>query len=309
MYTHSRKIVPFNTGDFTNMILKDVLREATERLFRAGVDAPRLSARLLACRAMGCSRPELELHADDEFLPRDYAVFVKLLDRRSLGEPVARILGEREFYGRMFAVTEATLVPRPETELLAELALARLPAAEIILADLGAGTGCLGVSLCAERPAWKAVLADISAPALRAAADNAVRHGVEDRILCVRGDFCASLFQPASLDCIVSNPPYVSEAEYQTLSPEVRDFDPRSALVSGASGLEHIRALAVRATEALRPGGLLLVEFGAEQGRVVEGIFRARADWTDICIHRDLAGLERCAEVRRAYNVQGAGGD
>jgi len=281
------------------MMLKKILREATASLIRAGMDAPRLSARLLACRALGCSRLDLELRADDALSPQQQAAFAALLDRRILGEPVARILGEREFYGRIFAVTGATLVPRPETELLVELALARLPATEIVFADLGTGTGCIGVSLCAERPAWKAVLADISVLALRAAADNAARHGVEPRVLSVRGDLCAPLFQSASLDGIVSNPPYVSEAEYRTLPPEVRDFDPRFALVPGASGLEHIRALALRAAEALRPGGLLLMEFGAEQGRAVEKIFCERPDWVDIRIHRDLAGLERCVEARR----------
>jgi release factor glutamine methyltransferase len=212
---------------------------------------------------------------------------------------VARLFGEREFYGRIFAVTDATLVPRPETELLVELALARLPAGKLVVADLGTGTGCLGISLCAERPAWSAVLTDISLPALRVATDNAVRHRVAARVLPVQGDLCASLFQAGTLDCIVSNPPYVSEAEYRTLLPEVRDFDPRSALVPGTSGLEHIRALALRAAEALRPGGLLPMEFGAEQGRAVEEIFCGRPGWADIRIHRDLAGLERCLEARR----------
>jgi release factor glutamine methyltransferase len=281
------------------MMLKDLLREATERLFQAGADAPRLSARLLACRALGCSRLDLELRADDDLLPQEQAAFASLLDRRVLGEPVAKILGEREFYGRMFAVTGATLVPRPETELLTDRALACLPATELVLADLGTGTGCLGVSLCAERPAWAAVLADISAPALRVAADNAARHGAEERILFVQGDFCTPLCQPASLDCIVSNPPYISEAEYRTLAPEVRDFDPRCALVPGASGLEHIRALALRAAEALRPGGLLLMEFGAGQGRAVEELFCAHPAWADVRIHRDLAGLDRCVEAWR----------
>ena len=153
--------------------------------------------------------------------------------------------------------------------------------------------------MCAERPAWSAVLADISLPALGAAMDNAARHGVAQRVLPVQGDMCAPLFQAGLLDCIVSNPPYISEAEYRTLSPEVRDFDPRSALVPGASGLEHIRALALRAAEALRPGGLLLMEFGAEQGRAVKEIFCSRPDWAVLRIHRDLAGLERCLEARR----------
>ena len=286
------------------MLLKNVLRAAAERLSRAGVDAPLLSARLLACRALGCSRPELELRAEDGLSPRERGAFAELLDRRALGEPVARILGEREFYGRLFVVTGATFVPRPETELLADIALTRLPAAGLVLADLGAGTGCLGVSLCAERPSWSAVLADISAPALRVAADNAVRHGVEERIQFIQGDFCAPLFQPASLDCIVSNPPYIAEAVYLTLASEVRDFDPRSALVPGASGLEHLRALALRAAEAIRPGGLLLMEFGAGQGGVVKEMFCARPDWADIRIHRDLAGLDRCVEARRTARAR-----
>jgi release factor glutamine methyltransferase len=121
---------------------------------------------------------------------------------------------------------------------------------------------------------------------------------VEKRILPVQGDYCAPLVQPGSLDCIVANPPYVSEAEYRTLSPEVRDFDPRSALVPGLSGLEHIRALALGAPEALRPGGLLLMEFGAWQGREVEEFCCGRPEWAEIRIHRDLAGLERCVEAR-----------
>jgi release factor glutamine methyltransferase len=135
---------------------------------------------------------------------------------------------------------------------------------------------------------------------LAVAADNAGRHGVADRVLPVQGDLCAALFLPGALDCIVSNPPYISEAEHLGLSSEVRDFDPRCALVPGVSGLEHIRALAVRAVEALRPGGLLLMEFGAEQSRAVEEIFCGRDEWADIRIHRDLAGLERCLEAWRS---------
>jgi len=281
------------------MTLQELLRKATQRLPEAGVDAPSLSARLLACRALSCSRPELELRALGEVSPREWTVFAALLDRRVLGEPVARILGEREFYGRVFAVGGATLVPRPETEMAVELALARLPATPLVLADLGAGTGCLGISLCVERPQWSAVLADISAPALRTAAGNAARHGAAERILCVLGDFCRPLFSAASLDCIVSNPPYIAETEYRALSPEVRNYDPLTALFSGVDGLDHIRALALRAAAALKPGGLLLMEIGATQGRAVEAIFDAVPAWEYIRIHRDLAGLERCLEARR----------
>ncbi len=283
------------------MTLQDILNRATRRFQAAGADAPRLSARLLACRVLGCSRVELELRAESELMPEELRAFAELAERRAAGEPVALLLGEKEFYGRMFAVTRDTLIPRPESELLVELALDRLPAGAARIADFGTGTGCLGLALCAERPAWGALLVDISQAALDVAALNAGHHSLRGRALPVRGDLCRPPLRPGSLDCIVSNPPYVSETEYAGLSREVRDFEPRSALVPpGGEGLEHLRALADAARVLLRPGGRIFAEFGAEQGRAVEAIF-TRPGLSGVRIHKDLAGHDRCVEaVRKA---------
>lgn len=283
------------------MRVRDALDEAARRLRAAGADAPRLCARLCACRVLDCPREALELAAERELSREEESAFNALADRRALGEPLALILGEKEFYGRAFTVTRDTLIPRPESELLVDLALARLPADRRRIADLGAGTGCLGLSLCAERPAWRALLFDLSLPALRVAAHNLERHSLRGRALPVLGDFRRPLLRAGTLDGIVSNPPYVAEAEYAGLDREVRDFEPRGALVpavSAADGLECLRAVAAAAQEALAAGGRLFVEFGAGQGAAVREIFTLPA-LADLRIHKDLAGLERCLEAVR----------
>ena len=291
--------------------LGTAVRKAAALLTRKGRDAPVLCARLLACKALACSRLDLELYAERLLLPEEEALFAKLVERRARGEPLAYVLGEREFYGRSFVLDPAGLIPRPETELLLDLALARLPASRQRLADLGTGSGCIGISLCAERPAWQALLVDLSAPALGLAAANAQRHGVAGRCLPVRADFCQPLLRAGLFDALVSNPPYVSEAEYAQLSYEVRGFEPHNALVpacksgqgagaAGATGLEHLEALALVAADALKAGGLFLAEFGAGQGAAVQALFAARSVWAEVRVHRDLAGLERCVEALRA---------
>jgi release factor glutamine methyltransferase len=288
------------------MTLRHALRDAAKRLASAGVDAPRLSAQLLACRALGCPRLQLELRAENRLSPAQTRIFTALTDRRALGEPVALLLGEKEFYSRPFAVNSATLVPRPESELLVELALSRLPAEARVIADFGTGAGCLGVTLCAERPAWRALLIDNSPAALRAAATNAVRHGARGRAFPVLGDFCRPLLRAGGIDCIVANPPYVSEAEYAGLSHEIRNFEPRAALLSGPSGLDHLRAIALFAREALKPGGRVFAEFGARQGEAVKKMFSA-AGWAHMRVHTDLAGRERCLEAARAERAPAGG--
>ena len=280
------------------MNVRRAVEEAARKLLEAGVDAPRLSARLLACRVLGCGRTTLETLAEKELSADEERDFAALAARRARGEPVALIFGEKEFYGRPFVVNRATLVPRPESELLVDLALARLPAAPCRIVDLGAGSGCLGISLCAERSAWQVLLLDISSEALRTAEKNAVRHGVRKRILPVLGDYTHPPLQPGSADCLIVNPPYISEEEYAVLSLEVRDFEPLAALVPGFSGLEHFPAIAALACEPLASGGLLLMEYGAGQGDAVREIF-TRSELEAPCIHNDLAGHERCLETRR----------
>jgi len=238
---------------------------------------------------------------ENEPVPEEAAATVaEFIRRRMTGESVARIIGEREFYGLAFKLNAATLEPRPDTELLVELALGALPAAGRLL-DLGTGTGCIPIAILANQPDATAVAVDLSADALGAARDNAERHGVNGRIEFLQGSWFEPL-EPSSLkgdrgevpmfDLIVSNPPYITSAVVETLEPEVRDFDPRLALDGGPDGLAPYRIIAAQAAEWLRPGGWLMVEIGHDQGAAVSALF-IEAGFADIAVHRDLNGLDR----------------
>ena len=217
------------------------------------------------------------------------------LDRR----PVSRILGEREFWGRCFKVTEATLDPRPETETLVELALAE-PFSQVL--DLGTGTGCILISLLAERPDATGVGTDISDQAVLVAGDNAERHEVADRLILPLSGWFDSI--GGRFDLIVSNPPYIAGEEMSTLEPEVRDHDPRIALTDGGDGLSAYRAIAAGAPDHLTAGGRLLVEIGPTQAGAVTGLFRA-AGLEDITVHPDLDGRDRVVSGRYVPLIQG----
>ncbi|WP_245590773.1 N5-glutamine methyltransferase family protein [Nitratidesulfovibrio termitidis] len=306
-------------------------------------DAPRLTAELLVARALDLPRQDLLLRLalhPAEPVPQDALTHIAtLLDRRAAGEPTAHILGEREFYGRDFLVTPATLIPRPETELLVETALSLAPRGAR-LADCGTGTGCIAVTLCAERDDLHGVACDISPDALAVTARNIVTHlggtmgpaathpdlaprDAQDaarrkafrRCQPVLADFTRPLFRDGALDLLISNPPYVTEAEHAGLTPEVRDREARSALVpctgegvddaaaarGRADGLGHARVLVAEASRVLRPGGLFLMEFGCAQGQSVADLFLPYPRlWAQVDIRRDLAGLDRYVVARRA---------
>ena len=283
------------------------------------MDAPRLSAELLLAKALGLDRNALlkRLILEPEaILPEDaLREFAKLIARRSAGEPVAYILGHKEFYGREFTVSPDTLIPRPETELLVDLALEYARSVDTdtppLFADLGTGTGCIAVTLALELPRWRGIAVEKSPAALRIARANAVRLGAQSLCLAL-ADFRTPPVPPASLDLLLSNPPYVSEAEYRTLSREVRAFEPQSALVpcspaartsesplpAGASGLEDAQALIERARALLKPGGLLLMEIGCTQGPALLSRLQG-PDWTGARLHTDLAGLDRVLAAQR----------
>ena len=201
----------------------DWVREATRTLHEAAVDSPRLSAELILQHVCGISRVELATRPETFLTSDQLSRMAGLLRRRADGEPAAYLLGQREFYGRDFRVTPATLIPRPETEHLIEAALKGCdgPAS---FADLGTGSGCIAVTLCAERPDWRGLMVDLSGRALAVACQNAVRHDVRQRLQPVRADFTRPLLRPESLDLLVSNPPYVGKTEYEGLSAEVRDL-------------------------------------------------------------------------------------
>lgn len=280
--------------------LQSLLRQARQRLETAGVDAPRLSAEILLCHALSLRRIDIMIDPHRIVDKTARIRFLELVARRAAGEPLAYILGEREFFGRDFHVTPATLIPRPETEHLIETALESLRPGPARFVDAGTGSGCIAVTLCAERPDMSGLALDMSPPALATARENARRHGVGDRLAFARGDFTTPLLHTGSIDLYVSNPPYISETEYSGLSHEVRDFEPRTALVPGDTGLEHAAAIIAEATVVLVPEGILLMEFGCSQGTDVASLFAPYADfWERVDIRQDLAGLDRFVFARK----------
>ena len=272
------------------------LRTAASRLTAAGVDAPRLCAELLLAHALGVTRTELHVYPERPVPPAELAGLEALLSRRAAGEPMAYLLGEREFYGRSFAVTPDTLIPRPETEHLVELALERCPEAPLRFVDLGTGSGCIAVTLCAERPSWQGLAVDKSRAALRMARRNATALGVESRLHFVQADFCKPVLHHCQL--VVSNPPYIASADYAALDPGVRLFEPAAALTPGPSGLEHLAAIAEQAVNCLQPGGWLLMEHALDQGTPLRLLLKNN-HWKNVFTFKDLAGLERITGAQR----------
>jgi release factor glutamine methyltransferase len=271
------------------------------------VDSPWLSAQLLLARVLGLDRVGLFLQKDTRLNEARLAAFDALVERRAKGEPVAYLLGEKEFYGLDFRVTPDTLIPRPETEQLIELALARFDAsAPLRFADFGAGSGALSVTLAARFPRSLGLALDLSLAALRVAAENASRHGVAERLLFARADFGAPPCPDNALDLIVANPPYISDAEYARLSIEVRGFEPRSALTprvergQEATGLESIAAALGSGQKLLKPGGVLLLEMGCGQGPAVLDLAQGQGAWSSAEVRRDLAGLDRVAVLTKS---------
>jgi release factor glutamine methyltransferase len=290
----------------------ELLRAARRALEAKGNPTPALDARLLLQQAAGVSHEALIAEPDKEISPEAVARYHAFLNRRLAGEPVSRILGEREFYGRAFKITPATLDPRPDTETLITAALSFMPADRACrIIDLGCGSGIIGVTLLAERALASAVMTDISAEALAVAQANAGRHGVGARATFIHGSWFTGA--RGRFDLILSNPPYIAQAILPTLAPEVRNFDPETALVGGADGLQAYREIAQRAEAFLNREGRVLVEIGQGQAIEIEGIFNAfgfvlESRW------EDLGGHVRClgfgyeqARQKRGWKWSGEG--
>ena len=277
------------------------VKGATQLLHDAGVDSPRLSAELILAHALGVRREYLLAHPERELSAAENSAAAQLLRRRALGEPVAYLLGRKEFYGREFLVNPHTLIPRPETELLVDLALeGQTHAAPEFIVDLGVGSGCILLTLLCELPGRAGLGMDISAPALALAGENAARLRVAERCLLALADMTRPVFKKHSLNLLISNPPYVSPGDYGTLSREVAGYEPRSALVSPQDGLLHLAALEEFARHCLAPGGTLLLEIGSDQGRSAPALFtRAPQFWDKVETHSDLAGLPRVIRAQR----------
>lgn len=278
---------------------REILAEAAERLRAAGVEGGRRDARLLLADALGVDQAGLIAREVDAIDPGYLDAFEARMRRRLAGEPVSRIRGWREFYGRRFIVTPDVLDPRPETELLVDCALKLLPTSGRVL-DLGAGSGCILLSVLAEQPNATGVGVDLSHAALAVAQRNAEELGAADRARFLHGGWDRALGE-GPFDLVLSNPPYVADAELADLPREVRSFDPHLALLGGADGLDPYRAITALASGLLKPGGWLGVEFGwAQSGLVVSLMTDARLEAVEVVF--DLAGHPRAAFGRRAFN-------
>ena len=286
------------------MRLKQYIDEATAQLTKAGVDSPRLCAEVLAREvlggeATGSARLFCILEAGRELEEAERVRLQLLTDQRATGQPLAQIVGRKEFYGRDFVVTRHTLIPRPETELLVDTALELLPQAPLHFADLGTGTGCIGLTLLAESPHWQGLLLDLCPHAAEVAATNARLLGVDNRAAVLRGDMQHPPLKAESLQLVVSNPPYIAEAERHLVMDEVLHNEPHSALFSENNGLLHLAAAINAAAHALQNGGWILLEHGAEQAKAVYGLLAKSGIFKKIENKRDIAQLDRCTLARK----------
>jgi release factor glutamine methyltransferase len=279
------------------VLSRDVLAQAVTRLAREGVESPRLDAELLLAEVLGVNRAAILAHPDRRLKPKELTRYRGLVARRAEREPLAYLLGRREFFGLDFMVDARALIPRPETELLVERALhlARRRPAPPRIADVGAGSGAIAVTLAVHLPQASVYALDDSAGALAVVAENARRHGVDSRVHCLQGDLLAPL--PGAVDLITANLPYVTTAELETLAPEIQRYEPRAALDGGPDGLAFIRRLLATAGLHLQPGGAILVEIGASQGPAVVELARQHFPQGRVQLSQDYAGLDRLVVV------------
>ena len=274
---------------------------ARHRLVAAGIDKRDVSldAEVLARCALGWNRARYLSHTRDQVPPAFDQRFEPLVERRCRREPVAHITGSREFWGLDIAVTPDVLIPRPESELLVETAVALLAdrSTPWDLADVGTGSGCLAVALARELRGARVTATDISPAALAVAQRNATRHGVANRISFHDTRGLDGL--PGPYDLIVSNPPYVPEPEMARLAPEVARYEPASALCGGPDGLDPARELVPAAVSRLRPGAWLVMEIGAGQDAAVTEVVTRQPELTLVEIRTDLQRIPRAAVIRR----------
>ena len=275
--------------------------DARERFLRAGIppDQAAIDAEILVRHVLGQDRATYLARRDEPIPDDDFERLEAMVRRREGREPVAYILGEREFWGLSFLVSPAVLIPRPETEAIVERALALMNDARRAwrLADVGTGSGCLAVALAHERGNATVIATDISEPALGVAAANALRHGVDSRIRLIRTSLLDEV--PGPFDLIVANPPYVPAGTRGGLQPDVRDYEPETAVFGhGADGLDEVRLLLTQTPERLAPGGWLLMEFGFGQGDAVRAAVNAVPELRLVEVLRDLQGHERTLVAR-----------
>ncbi len=271
-------------------ISSHLINKASAALERAGVDSPRLSARMIMGFVLGCSQEKVLTYPDLALENNQVSMFESLVRRRAEGEPLAYITGSKEFYGYDFLVDKSVLIPRPETELIVELAVEHFKSSpDQYFADIGTGCGAIAVSLALEIRGSLGLACDISLPSLLLARRNALIQGVQDRVFFFRSDLGMGI-RPGTLDFVVSNPPYLSIQDMARTSLEVSAYEPFHALVSPDNGLQHIKRLQSVAWLMLKDQGMIFLEMGNDQSHEVEKTF---SKWKKVRIHKDLAGYDR----------------
>lgn len=284
-----------------NLMVKDVLTKTTLFFREKGIDTARLDSELLISSAMNWQRMQIYLNYEYPMTESELSACRELVRRRASGEPVAYILGQKDFYNHSFKVSPAVLIPRPETETIVEEALAwmrEMSATRVV--DFGTGSGCIGISILAEIADAKLWAVDISSQAIEVAQANAQSIGIAERACFCTADVANLSEHRPSLeswlgglpDVIVANPPYIAENDPH-VSPHVRKFEPSHALFSPDNGYEHIRKWSRQAVELLRPGGFAMFEVGHEQAEEAKAIFAHEPLWTEISVIKDLAGINR----------------
>ncbi len=275
------------------MRLDRALVQATTHLANRGVESPQLDAELLLAHVLGVNRAAILARPERGLTLKQLTLYRELTARRGNREPLAYIVGHREFFGLNLMVDHRVLIPRPETELLVEraLAIASRTTAPIRIADVGAGSGAIAVSLAVHLPRATVYALDASADALEVVAENARRHRVAGRVRCLQSDLLSAL--PSPVDLIAANLPYVTTEEWEQLAPEIHDYEPRSALDGGSDGLDLVERLLATAGPCLRPGGAILLEIGADQGVAATNLARERLSEARVQLVQDYAGLDR----------------
>ena len=279
--------------------IKRLLEWTTEHLKKSGRSSPRLDAEILLSAALSCQRIELYTNFESEPTEEQKTVFRDYVKRRAAGEPVAYLVGFKEFYSLKFAVNRSTLIPRPETELLVVEALDWMKAENkpVAVCDVGTGSGAIAVVVAKHEPNCRITAVDISEDAIAVAKENAEKHAVSDRVEFRVSDLLQNIAGP--LDLVLSNPPYVSDSEYEQLDPELKNYEPRTALVAGINGTEIVERLIPQAYEKLQPCGAIFIEISPMIADKVAALF-SDDQWSDVKIIKDLAELKRivCAQKR-----------
>ena len=268
-----------------------------EKLTSAGIDQAGLEAQLLLAHALGGSRLEILSWPERQIDPNARRRYVELIQRRRIRTPLAYLRGTHEFYGLEFMVTPDVLIPRPETELLVDVAVEIAGAESTVIWDVGTGSGCIAVACARKIPNAQIIASDISRSALDIAAQNVRRHAVNSRCMLAHSDMLSAA-RPGEVTIILSNPPYISHTEIAALQPEVRDFEPRLALEASNSGMSAYNRLVPQAWRVLRRGGWLAVEVAIGKAAEVSALFD-QSGFKGIAIRYDLAGIQRVVLGRK----------